>query len=172
VKATTESDKNLLGTLEKAWKRAHPTKPFEGSWLYDDLHERKGAWSTVSMLGFLASITITLACLGLLGMVVYNTETRRKEIGIRKVMGASVSAIMSLLSRGFMRLVVIAGLIALPISYALSYFFLTMFANRISIGFGILAVCFLGMLLISLITIGSHIYKVAIANPVNALRSE
>jgi putative ABC transport system permease protein len=124
------------------------------------------------MLGFLAIITITLACMGLLGMVVYNTETRKKEIGIRKVMGASVAAIMTLLSRNFMRLVIIAGLIALPISYGLSYFFLNIFANRINIGFGILTVSFLGMLLLSLITIGSQIYKVAIANPVDALKSE
>jgi putative ABC transport system permease protein len=172
VKAVNAKDKNLVAAIEKIWTALYPSTPFESSWLYDDLHERKSAWSTVSMLGFLAIITITLACLGLLGMVVYHTETRKKEIGIRKVMGASVPAIMSLLSKNFMRLVIIAGLIALPISYALSYFFLTMFANRINIGFGMLGLCFIGMLLISLVTIGSHIYKVAISNPVNALRSE
>jgi putative ABC transport system permease protein len=87
-------------------------------------------------------------------------------------MGASVPAIMGLLSRNFMRLVIIAGLIALPISYGLSYFFLNIFANRISMGFGILAVSFTGMLVLSLLTIGSQIYKVATANPVNALRAE
>jgi putative ABC transport system permease protein len=172
VKAINPKDKNLVAAIEKIWTGLHPNTPFEASWLYDDLRERKSAWSTVSMLGFLAIITITLACLGLLGMVVYHTETRKKEIGIRKVMGASVAAIMSLLSKNFMRLVIIAGLIALPLSYALSYFFLTMFANRINIGFGILVFCFVAMLLITLLTIGSHIYKVAIANPVNALRSE
>ncbi len=87
-------------------------------------------------------------------------------------MGASVSSIMTLLSKSFIRLVIIAGLIALPISYVLSYFFLTLFANRISIGFGILAFSFIGMLLLSLVTIGSQVYKVAIANPVHALRTE
>ena len=87
-------------------------------------------------------------------------------------MGASVAAIMGLLSKSFMKLVMIAGLIALPVSYALSYFFLTMFANRISIGFGIMFISFVFMLLLSLITIGSQIYKVAIANPVKALRTE
>lgn len=172
VKAVTAGDKALMASIEKTWKKSNPDQPFEATWLYDDLHERKSAWSTVSMLGFLAIITITLACLGLLGMVVYSTETRKKEIGIRKVMGASVQAIISLLSKNFMRLVIIAGLIALPIGYALSYFFLTIFANRISIGFGILALSFLGMLLLSLVTIGSQIYKVSLANPVGALRSE
>lgn len=172
VKSTIQGDKNLLASIETLWKSTNPNKPFDGTWLYDDFHERKGAWSTTSMLGFLAIITITLACLGLLGMVVYNTETRKKEIGIRKVMGASVPAIMSLLSRSFIKLVMLAGVIALPVSYALSYFFLLMFANRISIGFGTLALCFSGMLLISLLTIGSQIYKVAISNPVNALKVE
>lgn len=172
LKTSTAGDKALMASIERVWKQTEPLKPFQATWLYDEVHERKGAWSTVSMLGFLAIITITLACMGLLGMVVYNTETRKKEIGIRKVMGASVPAIMTLLSKNFMRLVIIAGLIALPISYAISYFFLNIFANRISIGFGIMTGSFMTMLLLSLITIGSQIYKVAIANPVHALRTE
>ena len=172
VKTTTAGDKSVMGAVEQTWKRLQPLKAFEATWLYDEIHERKGAWGTVSMLGFLAIVTITLACMGLLGMVVYNTETRKKEIGIRKVMGASVPAIMGLLSKNFMKLVLIAGLVALPVSYGLSYFFLTMFANRISIGFGILSISFVSMLLLSLITIGSQIYNVAVANPVNALRAE
>ena len=172
VKTTSTQNKETLSAVERTWKQTLPSRSFEGQWLYDEVRERKGAWSTVSMLGFLAMITITLACMGLLGMVVYNTETRRKEIGIRKVMGASVPAIMGLLSKNFMRLVMIAGLIALPVSYGLSYFFLNMFANRISIGIGIMSASFLSMLVFSLITIGSQIYKVAISNPVNALRAE
>ena len=172
VKTASAGDKSVMASVEQAWKKLEAPKPYEATWLYDEIHERKGAWGTVSMLGFLAFITITLACMGLLGMVVYNTETRKKEIGIRKVMGASVPAIMSLLSKNFMKLVMIAGLIALPISYGISYFFLNLFANRISIGFGILSISFISMLVISLITIGSQIYRVAVANPVNALRTE
>ena len=79
---------------------------------------------------------------------------------------------MTLLSRNFIRLVVIAGLIALPVSYVLSYTFLNIFANRINIGFGILTASFLGMLFLSLITIGTQIYRVAMANPVESLRTE
>jgi len=172
VKTITAGDKAMLASIEKIWKQTFPMKSFEATWLYDEIHSRKGAWDQVSMLGFLAIITITLACMGLLGMVVYNTETRKKEIGIRKVMGASVAAIMGLLSKNFMGLVMIAGLIAMPVGYALSYFFLSIFANRISIGFGILTVSFMSMLVLSLLTIGAQIYKVAISNPVNALRSE
>ena len=130
------------------------------------------AWTTISMLGFLAIISVTLACLGLLGMVVYNTETRRKEIGIRKVMGASVTAIISLVSRSFIRLVILAGLIALPLSYLLGYFFLNLFANRVSMGFLVLLLSFAGMLLLSLLITGSQVYKAAAGNPVESLREE
>jgi putative ABC transport system permease protein len=172
VKTSVANDKAMLAAIEKVWKKTNPNKAFEATWLYDEIYERKGAWGTVSMLGFLAIITITLACLGLLGMVVYNTETKKKEIGIRKVMGASVSAIVSLLSKNFVRLVVVAGLIALPVSYALSYFFLMIFANRIDIGFGILALSFGGMLLLSLVTISSQVFRFAVANPVESLRTE
>jgi putative ABC transport system permease protein len=173
VKTTTATgDKAMMASIERIWKQTVPLKTFEATWLYDEIFARKGAWDQLSMLGFLAIITITLACMGLLGMVVYNTETRKKEIGIRKVMGASVTAIIALLSKSFIKLVIIAGFIALPIGYGLSFFFLNIFANRISVGFGILAFSFTGMLLLSLITIGSQIYRVAVANPVNALHAE
>jgi putative ABC transport system permease protein len=105
-------------------------------------------------------------------MVIYTTETRRKEIGIRKVMGAGVATIISLLSRNFLKLLFIAGAIALPIAYLLGYFFLNIFANRITIGIDILLISFSAMLLVALITIGTQIYRVAIANPVESLRSE
>ena len=172
IKASRPNDENLVSAVQSIWKANNPTKLFEYTWLYDELVARKGARDMVSTLGYLAIITITLACMGLLGMVVYNTETRKKEIGIRKVMGASVATIMTLLSRNFIRLVVIAGLIALPVSYVLSYTFLNIFANRINIGFGILTASFLGMLFLSLITIGTQIYRVAMANPVESLRTE
>ncbi|MDB5246099.1 MAG: hypothetical protein JWQ40_493 [Segetibacter sp.] len=162
----------LVSGIEKAWKTNYPRQAFKSSWLKQDQLERQGAWGTVSMLGFLAFMTITIACLGLLGMVIYNTETRRKEIGIRKVMGASVAAIISLLSKSFLKLVVIAGLIAMPIGYLLGFMFLQIFANHVSIGFGSLVFSFLGLLVLVLITISSQIFGVATANPVNSLRTE
>jgi putative ABC transport system permease protein len=146
--------------------------PFKSSWLKDDLYERQAAWGTVSMLGFLAFMSITIACLGLLGMVIYNTETRRKEIGIRKVMGASVATIVGLLSKSFLKLVLIAGAIAIPIGYCCAFFFLNIFANRVNIGIGTLLLSLLGMLLIVMITIGSQVFKAAVANPVKSLRTE
>jgi putative ABC transport system permease protein len=172
VVKTSSRDKILVGKIESAWKTAQLTVPFKSSWLRDDLYKRQGAWGTVSMLGFLAFMSITIACLGLLGMVIYNTETRRKEIGIRKVMGASVSTIVGLLSQSFLKLVLIAGLIAIPIGYCCSFFFLNIFANRVNIGVGTLLMSLLGILLIVMITISSQVFKAASANPVKSLRTE
>ena len=169
---TFSRDKKLVGKIESVWKGAQSAVPFKSSWLRDDLYERNTAWGTVSMLGFLAFMSITIACLGLLGMVIYNAETRRKEIGIRKVMGASVATIVGLLSKSFLKLVLIAGLIAIPIGYGCGFFFLNIFANRVNIGVGTLLLSLLGMLLIVMITIGSQVFKAAVANPVKSLRTE
>ena len=128
--------------------------------------------NSVSMLAFLSFMAITIACLGLLGIVIYNTETRRKEIGIRKVMGASVANVIMLLSNNFLKLVIIAGCIAIPISYLAAYFFLNIFANRISPGIGIMLSGFAGVLALAVATIGTQVYRVAAANPVKSLRTE
>ncbi len=102
-------------------------------------------------------------------MVIYTTETRRKEIGIRKVMGASVTVIMALLSKGFLKLLLLAGCIALPIGYIVGFFFLNIFANRVTLGVDLLLISFAGMLLIAIMTIITQIYRVATANPVESL---
>ena len=172
IRTNSADPKSVESAVAIVWKQFHPHESFEGWWLDKELYQRKSAWTTISMLGFLAIISVTLACLGLLGMVVYNTETRRKEIGIRKVMGASVTAIISLVSRSFIRLVILAGLIALPLSYLLGYFFLNLFANRVSMGFLVLLLSFAGMLLLSLLITGSQVYKAAAGNPVESLREE
>jgi putative ABC transport system permease protein len=172
IRTNSADPKSVESAVAIVWKQFHPNESFEGWWLDKELYQRKSAWTTISMLGFLAIISVTLACLGLLGMVVYNTETRRKEIGIRKVMGASVAAIISLVSRSFIRLVVLSGLIALPLSYLLGYFFLSLFANRVNMGFVVLLLSFSGMLLLSLLITGSQVYKAAAGNPVESLREE
>jgi putative ABC transport system permease protein len=164
--------KNLVASIEKIWKAGHTGQSFAYTWIKDELHARQSAWGTVSMLAFLALIAVTIACLGLLGMVIYTTETRRKEIGVRKVMGAGVSAIVYLLSKGFLKLVIIAGMIALPVGYCAGYLFLNLFANRITISISMLAGCFAGLVLLVMATIGIRVYRSAVANPVNSLRVE
>jgi putative ABC transport system permease protein len=172
IRTSIPADKKFIAAVERAWKQVNPLQPFTYSNLKETLYERQSAGSTVSMLSFLGFMSVTIACLGLLGMIVYTTETRKKEIGIRKVMGASVSAIMYLLSGGFLRLVFIAGLIAIPVSYITGYLFLNMFANRISIGILPPLAGFLGLLCIVLLTIGIRVYQAATENPVKNLRTE
>jgi putative ABC transport system permease protein len=162
----------LIAQMQAIWKKYNPGESFSWSWWKDDQFKGKNALSTVSMLAFLAFMAITIACLGLLGIVIYNTETRRKEIGIRKVLGAGVTALVLLLSKKFLKLVIIAGCIAIPVSYLAGYFFLNIFANRISPGLGIMLSGFAGILALAMATIGAQVYKVAAANPVNSLRTE
>jgi putative ABC transport system permease protein len=167
---TKTGDKNIMTGLAAIWKKYEPAIPINYNWLEND--EASQSIGSVSMLDFLALITAVLACMGLLGMVTYNIQVRRKEIGIRKVMGAGVPVIISLLSRSFLKLVIIAGCIALPIGFILGYLFLNLFANRTSIGLFIPLGSLLGLLGIALLTMGSQVYRVAVANPVKSLRTE
>ncbi len=169
---TTSTNKQIEAAMAAVWKANYPYQEFKADWLKQKMSERYSAVGTLSMLGFLAFVTITIACLGLLGMVTYLTQTRYKEIGIRKVMGADVITILTILSKGFLKLVLIAGAIGLPLGYIAGFFFLNIFSNRVSIGLDIILFSLLGMLFLVLLTIGTQIYRVAVANPVKALRSE
>lgn len=169
---TRAENAGTMASVEQAWKKLFPYQEFKGGWYLKSANERYAATDTISILAFLAFITITIACLGLLGMVTYVTRTRHKEIGIRKVMGAGEGSLMLMLSKGFLKLVIIAAAIGLPLGYIAGYFFLNIFSNRVSLEIDILLFSVLGILVLVLITISSQIYRVAIANPVEALRSE
>ncbi|MEX6685960.1 ABC transporter permease [Danxiaibacter flavus] len=162
----------IVDRIAQLWKKTNTGQPFVYGWLDKEIYDENLQWSTISFLGFLAIMTISIACLGMLGIAVYTTETRRKEIVIRKVMGAEIRSIVLLLSKAFIKLVFIAGLIALPIGYVLGYIFLNFFANRVSIGAGTLSLAFLSVFLLVILTISSQIIKVANANPATGLRNE
>jgi putative ABC transport system permease protein len=167
------SDKeHIVSEVEKTWKEINPHEAFTYTWLDKQLYEMNSQKDTISILGYLAFIAITLASLGLLGLVVYTIETRRKEISIRKIIGAEVLQLVMLLSRSFVKLLIIAGFIAIPAGYILSYIFLQNFASRTSFGAGSLLTCFLFLLTIGLITIISQTLKAATVNPVENLRTE
>jgi putative ABC transport system permease protein len=110
--------------------------------------------------------------LGLLGLALYSTLQRTKEIGVRKVLGASVSSIVGLLSREFVKLVLIAFVIALPLSWYAMHQWLEGFAYRIPIGWWIFAIAGLSAILIAFATISFQAIKAALANPVKSLRTE
>jgi putative ABC transport system permease protein len=162
----------LLQQAEAAWAQYNPRQEFTWSSLDEELYRRDSAGATVSMLGFLTLMAIVIACLGLTGMAIYNIETRRKEIGIRKVMGAQVGTLMALLSRAYIKLVIIAGAIALPVSIVLTWFFLSIFPNRVSLGLAIPLYSFLAILVLVAMSIGTQIYRAAVDNPVKSLRTE
>lgn len=117
-------------------------------------------------------ITIMLATLGLFGLVAFTTEQRTKEIGIRKVLGASVASINTLLSRDLLRLVILAVLIASPVAGWLMHKWLQGFAYRIDVSWWMFALTGFIIVFTALITVSYHVVKAALANPVKSLRSE
>ena len=170
---TSSSDKKALTQrLAAAWHRAIPKQPFTGTWLDEDIAGMDSQSATLSLLGYLAFMAVTIATLGLLGLVIYSVETRRKEVSIRKVIGANQSQLVRLLSRRFIRLLVIAGAIGLPIGYTLSFLFQMNFAERPGNGFLAASACYILLLAVGLFTIISQTYAAARKNPAPALKAE
>ncbi|HXS56575.1 MAG TPA: FtsX-like permease family protein, partial [Hanamia sp.] len=164
--------KSVEARIENTWKTFTSAQPFSASWLSQDLEKSNSQSATISLLGYLAFIAVAIASLGLLGLVTYTVEVKRKEIGIRKIIGAGENQIVLLLSKGFIKLLFIAGLIAMPLGYIAGFLFLQNFAHRVTFRPDTALLCFLFLLAIGLITIISQTYKAALGNPVKSLRSE
>ncbi|MBA2561790.1 MAG: ABC transporter permease, partial [Chitinophagaceae bacterium] len=158
IQVNAADKEHVVKQISSVWNKLNPHTPFEYQWLDKKIAEREDQSDAYSTMSFLAFITISIASLGLLGLVVYTVETRQKEISIRKVMGASINQLMFLLSKGFLKLLLIAGLIAMPIGYVASFFFLQNFANRVPFGLDTLLLCFLFLIIIGMITILSNTY--------------
>ncbi len=124
------------------------------------------------ILGLAAGFAILIACLGLLGMVIYAVETRTKEIGVRKVLGADVVSLVMLLSQSFLRLLAIAVAISVPLCMALIRMMLQDFSKRAPLEIGPFLWPVIGLLALAMLTIGSQTLRAAFANPVDALRYE
>lgn len=120
----------------------------------------------------LTAMALLIACLGLLGMVIYTTRNRAKEVSIRRVMGAKVGQVMLTISKEFISLLLIAVCIGLPVGFVTGSKFLQQYAYRIPVSLGMMAACALLLLLIGSITIGWQVYRTALANPVKSLRTE
>lgn len=170
---TIGDDKSAIETRVKASLKAlDPTLPVTVSWLSDDLDEANSQTATISLLGFLGFIALTVATLGLLGLVVYTVQVKRKEISIRKIVGAHEVQIVTILSKGFIRLLFIAGFIAMPIGWFLAKMFIQNFTDRTQFDFINVLMCFLFLLSIGLFTIISQTFKAASANPAKNLRTD
>jgi putative ABC transport system permease protein len=173
VKIDGTRAKEAIEFIGTTYKRIIPNFPFEYQFLDEHLNQLYKADEKVSkVVSTLAGIAIIIACLGLLGLASYSAETRVKEIGIRKVMGASVSNIVRLLSRDFLKLVLIANIIAWPLAWLLLRKWLDNYAFRIDISLWVFALAGLVSLLIALIAVSSQTFKAAVANPVKNLRTE
>jgi putative ABC transport system permease protein len=162
-----------LAALELTWKKIAPDYPLKFNFLDENLsrfYESESRWSHI--VGWAGGISIALACLGLLGLAALAAVNRTKEIGIRKVLGASVESIMKLLSRDFLRLIVIALVIALPIAWYLMDKWLQGYAYRISEDWRVFVLTGAGIILLALLTLCSMVLKAGRSNPVDSLRIE
>ena len=162
-----------LASIEAAWKRLYPDHPFEYSFLDSEFAEqyREEANFAVLARGF-TLLSIFVACLGLFGLASFTAEQRTKEIGVRKVMGASVPGLVLLLSKEFTRLVVVALVVAAPVAYFVMHHWLEDFAYRIDLSPWIFAVAGALALAIAWVTVSYQAVRAALTDPVKALRYE
>ena len=168
---------DMVATMEKiqaAWRKTDPFHPLEAKFYNEEIEEAYSEFSAmVKIIGFLSFLAISIASMGLFGMVVFTTETRLKEISIRKVMGASSGGLIFLLSRGFLLLLSVSALIALPVTYLFfEKIVLTNFPYHTPVQIPELFVGLLAVLVIAFIMIGSQTMKAARSNPAEVLKSE
>lgn len=164
---------DAVTSVEKTWKKINPDRPFEFSFLDDEFEQLYKTESSFSSLitGF-TFLAIFIACLGLFGLASFMAEQRTKEIGIRKVLGASVPGILYIISKQFIILIALANLIAWPLAYYFMNDWLKDFAYRINIGILTFIIAGTLTLMIALLTISYQAIKAASANPVKSLRYE
>jgi putative ABC transport system permease protein len=163
----------LLAGIEQIWHEAVPGEPLEYSFLDEDFQKNyKSDRLMGSLVGSLTGIAILISCLGLFGLAAFAAQQRTKEIGIRKVLGASVAGITGLLAKDFLKLVLIAILISSPIAYHFMTKWLADFAYRIDIQWWMFALAGLVAILVAFLTVGFQSVKAALTNPVKSLRSE
>lgn len=174
VKIVSSDWPHTYEKLETIWKAIDPVHPLDARFYDEQIAESFNELKASAKAGsFLAFMVISIASIGLLGMVVFTSETRRREVSIRKVFGASEVVLLFLLSKGFLWLLVLATAIGLPVTYVLfDQVFLPQFANHAPLGVSEFSVGFFAVTLIALIMVGSQTLRVARANPAEVLRAE
>lgn len=173
TKTRAGETQEAIASLEKLHTEFLPERAFIFSFLDDDFNNRYKSEQLVSKLTlYFTIVAIVISCIGLLSLVAFNTELKTKEIGIRKVLGASVPAILALIGREFIMLVLVAFILATPVAYIVMSKWLEQFAYRIDLGLGLFAIAGLATVAMSLATIGGHAVRSATRNPVDALRNE
>jgi putative ABC transport system permease protein len=173
VKVKTRNIPELLASLKKQWEAFNTVDAFSWSFM-DELYSKTytAEQKTGRILNIFTLLTILVACMGLFGLTTYTAEQRAKEIGIRKVLGASVTQVTGMLSKQFIKLVLIACITAFPLSYWIMHLWLLDFAYRIHLSVWMFVAAGAIAILIALCTVSVQSIKAALANPVKALRSE
>ena len=173
VRINSENIPQNIKMLEKKWKEVSPGEPFEYTFLdqdFNDLFKNEQRLSKIYTI--FTGLSIFVACLGLFGLTAYTAEQRTKEIGIRKVMGASVTNILTLLSRDFTKLIIISFIIAVPAAYYVIDQWLSNFAYRINIQVWAFIIPLASIMLFALLIINMQVMKAALTKPVNSLKYE
>jgi len=165
--------KEVVEAVETLWKKMAPGQPFEYSFLNEDFGRMYSAEVRLGKIfGIFAGLAIFIACLGLFALTAFTAEQRNKEIGIRKVLGASVSSIVLLLSKEFGKLIVIAFVVAAPISWLAVRWWLEHYKYKVTLGPAIYILAGMFAFIIAWLTMGYQSIKAASTNPVNVLRNE
>ena len=173
VKLKGQKQVEALASIQSTWKSLFPDNPLEYQFLDDHFKEIYQTDAQITqMVGILAFLAIFISCLGLFGLASYSAERRIKEIGVRKVLGASISSIVSLLSKHFIKLVIIANIIAWPLAWFTVNHWMQDYAYRLPMSWWVFILAGFVALIIALATVSLLAVKAAAANPVDSLRSE
>ncbi|MBB5285606.1 putative permease [Rhabdobacter roseus] len=173
VRTEPGKTREAIAQLEEVYKQFNPGFPFKYHFADEDFGNQYKAENVVNTLAnYFAFLAIFISCLGLFGLAAFTAEQRTKEIGVRKVLGASVTNLVGMLSRDFLKLVAIAALIAFPLAWYFLQNWLEKYAYRIEIEWWYFAVAGVAALLIALLTVSFQAIKAALMNPVKSLRSE
>lgn len=173
VKFSEGALKDGLAVVEAEWKKIVPDYPFNYEFVDDTISQQyKADQNTGILLTSFAALAIIIACLGLLGLTAFMTEQRKKEIGVRKVLGASVSSVVMLLSKDFSKLIVIAFLIVVPVAWYAVNQWLNDFAYKVEISPLVYIGAGLSILLVAFVSMAYQSIKAAVVNPSDTLRNE
>ena len=174
IRTTAQSNpENALAKIGAVLKKDNPSYPFEYSFVDDDFNQKFVSEMLISKLSrVFATLAILISCLGLFGLAAYTAERRTKEIGVRKVLGASVPGIAALLSKDFLKLVLVSCIVAFPVAWLMMHDWLENYQYRITISWWIFLTAAVAAIVIALLTVSFQAIKAAIANPVKSLRTE
>jgi putative ABC transport system permease protein len=173
IKIKPNSAPASLKTIQKTYKQLFPLSPYSYTFKNEEnlkSYEAEAKWKQIMLFG--AILTIFISCIGLFGLSVLSAQKRTKEIGIRKVLGASVKGVVTILSKDFLKLVCIALIIAIPAAWMTANKWLQNYPYRITLSWWLFVSAAIMVIMIALITVSFQAIKAAVANPAKSLRTE